>query len=344
MPGPGAEGAVAIIPATALTEVPLLPEEVAIAGVVGGVNLEQRSRKGPGVFHEHIHHQGELVDLGAATVRGDPVGHHVANAAIEITRNLHHVRIRSVDEGHAQTTAGAEFGLVGGAACRAVKRGIKISQRLSEGCAEISTIEVPLTRHGALRQAGRNSCGLSPTEGHHFRVGEFAFANLNAVHPHCAALVLITIAEQNGGGQKGTACGIQPLICGPVILLDAIDKLGHHRRVGCHVIGCRDAVPCACTEGAVAIIPTTTLTEIPLLPEEVAIAGVVRSIDLQQRGRKSSRVLNQHIHDEGVLVHLGAAAVRGNSVVHDVAIPAVEATRNTHHHGILSVDQGSAEA
>ncbi len=220
-------------------------------------------------------------------------------------------------------------------------------QRFPNSRGQVAAIEIPLASHGALGDGSGNTAGFRSTQSYHFCIGELTRANLDAVHPHRAAFVLIPIAEQNRRGLQGPSCIIQALVGGPVVLLDTVHVFGHHRRVGRLVICCNHPMPDLRGEGAGAIVATTTLAEVVALPEQVPIVRVIqRGADIQQGSRACARVIDHHVHDQGVLVDLRAASVGSDAMGHDitqVAAPRSGVTRHLHYIGDLTVDVRNAE-
>ena len=120
------------------------------------------------------------------------------------------------------------------------------------------------------------------------------------------------------------------MIGGPVVLLDAVHVLGHHRRGSGHVISRNNAVPGSGREGATAIVAAAALTEVAALPEQVAVVGVGRRAGLQQRGRTRSGGADKEVIHNGVLVDPGATAVGGDAVGHHVTNLVREVTGDLH--------------
>ena len=191
---------------------------------------------------------------------------------------------------------------------------------------------------GAAGNDQRNAVRARSAEGHCLRVRDFSAADLDGVDPHFGAFVLVAVAEEDGGGEEGAAGGVEALVGGPVVLLDAVDELGDDGRVGRLVIGGDDAVPFAGGEGAVAEVAVAALAEVVALPEQVAIGGVVERVHLQERGRAAAMDVHQDVIDQRELVDLGAAAVGLDAVVHHVADVAVEVAGHFHDLGRLAVD------
>ena len=141
---------------------------------------------------------------------------------------------------------------------------------------------------------------------------------------------MVTVTEKNGRHLKGAARCIEALVGGPVILLDAVHVLGHHRRGSGHVIGRDHAVPGSGCEGAATIVAAATLAEVIALPEQVAVVGIGARAGLQQRGRTRSGGSHEQVIHNGVLVDPGATAVGGDAVGHHVANLVGEVTRDLH--------------
>ena len=90
---------------------------------------------------------------------------------------------------------------------------------------------------------------------------------------------------------------------------------------------------------APAVVAVAALAEVVTLPEQVAVIGIVQRTDLQERSRAGRGLVHdENIHDERVLIHQGAASIRRNPVVHDVANVAVEIARDRHHGGRFAAD------
>ena len=150
MPRAGGEGAAAVVAAAALAEVAALPEQVAVVGVAEGRGLEERGGAGAGGIDEDVEDEGVLVDLGAAAVGGDAVGHDVADVAVEGAGDLHDLGVAAVDGGKTQGGGGAEDGAGLGDAVVAVE----VGEGGADGGAEVAGIEVPLACDARAGSAG----------------------------------------------------------------------------------------------------------------------------------------------------------------------------------------------
>ena len=339
VPGSGREGATAVVAAAALTEVAALPEQVAVVGIGARTGLQQRGSTRSRGRDENVVHDGVLVDSAAAAVGVDAVSHHITNLVGQIARDLHHASIAVRQSRHAEFTGQTEGSTGLGEAFGPVE----VIQRRTNGGTEITELEVPLTGHRAGRDGGRDAGGRRATEGEALGVAELTGANLDGVDEHLAALVLVAITKKDGRRTHGAARGVEALIGRPVVLLDAVDVLGDHRRIGRHVISRNHAVPGSGREGATAVVAAAALTEVVALPEQVAVVGVGARAGLQQRGRTRARGRDEQIIDEGVLVDPGAAAVGGDAVGHHVTNLVGEVARNLHHAGVAARESRQTE-
>ena len=339
VPGSGREGATAVVAAAALTEVAALPEQVAVVGIARRTGLQQRGRTRTGSTHEEVIHNGVLVDPAAAPVGVDAVSHHIADLVGQIARHLHHAGVAARESGQAQLAGQTERGSGLGEALGPVE----VIQRGADGGTEITEFEVPLTGHRAGRDGGRDAGGRRATEREALGVAELAGADLDGVDEHLAALVLVAITEEDGCRSHRAASGVEALIGGPIVLLDAIDVLGDHRRICGHVIGGHHAVPRTGREGAAAVVAAAALAEVVALPEQVTVVGVGARAGLQQRGRTRAGGRDEQIIDEGVLIDPGAAAVGRNAVGHHVTDLVGEVARNLHHAGVAARESRQTE-
>ena len=269
--------------------------------------------------------------------------HHVGDAAVQRAGDLHDLRRLAADVGDPEFGGGAEGGLVVRRAGRAVERRVEVGQRLADRGAEIGELEVPLAGDRALGDDRRDAVGGRSAEQHRFRVRDLAGADLDRVHVHDAALVLVAISEEEGGGLEGTTRGVETLVGGPVVLLDAVDELGDDRGVGGLVVRGDDPVPSARGEGAAAFVAVAALAEVAALPEQVAVIGVAQRAGLEQRGGSGPGGVDIEVEDQRVLVDLGAAAVGLDAVVHHVGDAAVQRAGDLHDLRGLSADVGDPE-
>ena len=339
MPGSGREGATAVVATAALTEVVALPEQVAVVGVGARAGLQQRGCTRTRGANIEVIDDGVLIDLAAATVGVDAVGHGVADLVGQIARNLHHAGIATRESRHAELTGQTERGAGLGEAFGPVE----VLQRRTDGGTEITELEVPLTGHRAGRQGHRDTGGGRSAQQGKLGVAETAGADLDGAHEHLTTLILIAITEEDGRRGHRAASGIQTLVGGPVILLDAVHVLHHHRRRGGHVVGRCNAVPGSGREGAAAVVAAAALTEVATLPEQVAVVGVARRTGLQQRSRTRTRGAHEDVIHNGVLVDLAAAAVGVDAVGHDVADLVGQIARHLHHAGVATGQSRHAE-
>ena len=154
---------------------------------------------------------------------------------------------------------------------------------------------------------------------------------------------MVTVTEEDGCRGHRAASGVQTLIGGPVVLLDAVHVLGHHRRIGRHVVGRDHAVPSSGREGATAIVAAAALAEVASLPEQVAVVGVGGRAGLQQRSRTRSSGSDVQVIDDSVLVDPGAAAIGGDAVGHHVTDLVGEVTGDLHHAGVATRESRQAQ-
>ena len=327
MPRSGREGASAVVAAAALTEVVALPEQVTVVGIGARAGLQQRGRTGSGGSDEEVKHDRVLVDLAAATIGVDAVGHDVANLVGQITRNLHHAGVAARQSRHAEFTGQTKYG----PGLRQAFGPVEVSQRRTDGGTEITELEVPLTGHRSGRQRHRDAGRGRGSQKGQFGVAQAAGTDLDGAHEHLAALILVTITEENGRRTHGAARGVQTLVGGPVVLLDAVHVLHHHWRRGRHVVGRCNAVPSSGREGAAAIVAAAALTEVAALPEQVTVVGIGARAGLQQRGRTGSGGSDEEVIHNGVLVDLAASTVGVDAVGHGVADLVGQIARNLHH-------------
>ena len=272
VPGPGGELSGAQIPVGALTKVVALPEQVAVVRIGQGADLQQRGCVRSAGAHENIHHEGELVDPGAAAIRFDPVIHDVADFPLQIAWNPHDFGVLPFDQRQGEIAAEAKLG----PGFSQSAGSIQISQGFAHGCGQIPPFKIPLPRDLGRRNHQRNPIRRSPAEGDDFSVAHFSGTDLDGIDPHPAALILVPIAKQDGGRQQAAAHRVQPLIGGPVILLDAVHIFGDHGRRGGFIIGGHHPVPGPGGELTGAQITVGALTEIVALPEKIPIIGIVQ--------------------------------------------------------------------
>ena len=252
--------------------------------------LEQRGGARAGGVHEHVHDQSVLVDRGAAAVGRDAVVHDVADVAIEVAGHSITLASTPVDQRDAQVGAVAKRGLVVG------RWPVGAGSRYCSGFADRGRRSPKSKSHWPVTVLCGMCAGMpaavGSAQGHHFRIGEFAGADLDAVDPHLAAFILVAVAEQDGGRQQGAAGIVQALVGGPVVLLDAVHVLGDDRRIGGLVVGGDDAVPGAGGEGAACRCSRRALAEVAALPEQVAVVGVVQRVDLAATRRRPGPVVS----------------------------------------------------
>ena len=265
--------------------------------------------------------------------------HDVTDVAGELARRLHDLRNLAIDGVDAEVRRRAIGRTVLGLALSTVE----VSERLSNRRAQVSKIEVPLAGHIAALEVGRDAVRRRPTEDRRFSIADLARADLDRVDPHLAALVLVAVGEQECGRLEGATGIVETLVRGPIILLDAVDVLGDHRRVRRHVVRGHHAVPLTGRERAAAIVTAAALAEVVALPEQVTVVRVVQRAGLQQRRCAGPGGVHEDVHDQRVLVDARAATVRGDAVRHDVT----DLTRHVAGHfqdlGHPATDVGNAE-
>ena len=175
------------------------------------------------------------------------------------------------------------------------------------------------------------------------RIGQLARTNLDAVDPHDAAFVLITVPEQDGRRQEGAPILVQGLISCPIVLLDAVHVFGRHRRMGGFIVGDGDAMPRARREGPGSVVAAGALAEVVALPKQVAVVGIIERTGLDEGGRARPRSVHHDVHHQSVLVDPGAAAIWRDAVVHDITDVPVQIARHLHDFGRFAVDVSDAQ-
>ena len=271
MPRASGEGPCANVATGTLAEVAALPEQVAIVAlsIVGRADLEQRGRARTGGADQNVERDGVLIDPGSAAVGLDLVVHDQADLTLQIAGHLHDRGIVGADQRHTESRAGAEDGSL----LRQAGGAVEVLEWLADSGCQVAALEIPLAGHRGIRKGHRDGATIGSAEQRQLGVAELAGADLDRVHVHVAALVVVAIAEEHGVGQEGAAGIVETLVGGPVILLDAIHKLGHDRWIGRLVVGRGHPMPGAGGEGAGAVVAAGTLAEIISLPEQIAVVS-----------------------------------------------------------------------
>src|SRR5688572_23295912 len=142
MPRAESEAAIADITALALAEVVALPKEIAVAGVVWRINLDERRRGISSVLRveEYVHDQRVLVDQAPAAVRCDAVKHSVTDRVTILAGHFHHQRWLAGDIRQTKRGRRAKFR----SGLRRAARAIEVFQIAARGRREIAAIEIPL--------------------------------------------------------------------------------------------------------------------------------------------------------------------------------------------------------